>query len=163
MKPTLWPFMALLVVMSFSCSTDSIEEDKADELISSYIPETKLEEVEILDLINSYRESQGLNSLTYMSTIKAVAFSHTDYMIRNNEVSHANFFKRKESLEKNAGAKSVSENVAFAFRTPESVVNAWINSDGHRETIEGDFTHFDISMEQDDNGRWFYTNIFIKK
>ena len=63
----------------------------------------------------------------------------------------------------NVSATKVSENVAYAFSSAESVVNAWLNSDGHRENIEGDFTDFDISAEQNEEGRWYFTNIFIKR
>ena len=45
----------------------------------------------------------------------------------------------------------------------QSVVNAWLNSDGHRQNIEGDFTDFDISAEQNANGQWYFTNIFVKR
>ena len=163
MKPTILPLMALIMLFSFSCSTDSIEDEKIDALVSSYVPETKLVEVEILDLINLHRTTLNLDRLQNMSTIKSVAFGHTDYMIENEEFSHAYFFDRKEQLMKNAGATAVGENIAFAFNSPVSVVNAWLNSEGHREVIEGDYTNFDISAEQDENGRWYYTNIFIKK
>ena len=60
-------------------------------------------------------------------------------------------------------SSTVRENVAYGYATASGVVNAWLNSEGHREVIEGDFTHFDISAEKDENGRWYYTNIFIKK
>jgi len=84
-------------------------------------------------------------------------------MIENDEVSHANFFQRKNNLMNNVGALTVAENVAYAFSSPESVVNAWLNSEGHKNVIEGDYTDFDISAEMDENGRWYYTNIFIRK
>ena len=57
----------------------------------------------------------------------------------------------------------MSENVAYGFTNAESVVNAWLNSEGHRHVIEGDFTNFDISAEKDEEGKWYFTNIFIKK
>jgi len=163
MKPTILPLLALIMLFSFSCSTDSIEDKKIDAIVSSYVPETKLVEVEILDLINQHRATLNLNKLQNMSTIKSVAFGHTDYMIENNEISHANFFQRKEALVDNAGAIAVAENIAYAFSSPQSVVNAWLNSEGHKNVIEGDYTNFDISAEQDENGKWYYTNIFIKK
>ena len=84
-------------------------------------------------------------------------------MIENNEVSHANFYARKANLMNNAGAIEVGENIAYAFSSPQSVVNAWLNSDSHRVTIEGDFTNFDISAEQNAEGKWYFTNIFVKK
>ena len=161
--PTLLPTLVLLSLMSFSCSTDVIEEDKIEAIQNSHIPQTKTIEVEVLELINSHRINIGLQPLNGMSTIKAEAFGHTDYMIENDEVSHANFFQRKNNLMNNVGALTVAENVAYAFSTPESVVNAWLNSEGHKNVIEGDYTDFDISAEMDENGRWYYTNIFIRK
>lgn len=163
MKPTLMPVMALLLLFSFSCSTDSIEEEKAEAIISAYVPETKLIEVEILDLINQHRASLNLNRLNNLPTIKSEAYGHNNYMIENDEVSHANFFKRKDNLVKGVGAVAVAENVAYAFSSPKSVVNAWLNSEGHKDVIEGDYTNFDISAEQDEEGKWYFTNIFIRK
>jgi len=52
---TLWPLMALFVIFLSSCSTDSID-DKAQNVSSDYvIPQAKVIEIEILELINDYR------------------------------------------------------------------------------------------------------------
>jgi uncharacterized protein YkwD len=53
--------------------------------------------------------------------------------------------------------------VAFGYTTAESLVKAWLKSEVHKATIEGDFTNFDISAEKGTDGKWYYTNIFIKK
>ncbi|MFI0431401.1 CAP domain-containing protein [Mariniflexile sp. HMF6888] len=157
------PLLALLAFFSFSCTTDNLD-DKADAIELSLItPETKTIEVEILELINNHRLSKGLNALSDMTVVKSVAFTHTDYMVDNNEVSHANFYKRSDYLKANAGAIKVSENVAYGYSSAESVVSAWLKSDGHRANIEGDFTNFDLAAEQNAEGKWYYTNIFIKK
>ena len=74
-----------------------------------------------------------------------------------------NFFSRKNFLVNEIGANKVSENVAFAYTSAESVVRAWIKSDGHRQNIEGDFTEFEVSAEQNEEGKWYFTNIFIKR
>jgi len=161
--PTMLPAMALMALLTFSCSTDAVEEEAIDALTSSYVPDTKIIEIEIMELINDYRIGVGLNPLQDMNEIKAVAYSHTDYMIDNNEISHDNFYMRQASLENNVGALRVGENVAYGYQYAESVVNAWLNSQGHKYIIEGDYTHFDISAEQDENDRWYYTNIFLKK
>ena len=162
--PTSLPVLALLALLSLSsCSTDAIEEDKIDAISNSYVPQTKTIEVEILELINTHRIGLGLTPLSDMSAIKAQAFGHTDYMIKNDEVSHANFYQRKTNLVNNAGAISVAENVAYAFSSSQSVVNAWLNSPEHRDNIEGDYTDFDVSAEQNDAGKWYFTNIFIKR
>ncbi len=157
------PLLAIVALFSFtSCSTESFPEEVSTININN-VPQAKVIELEILELINEHRISIGLTPLVNHNIIKSVAFTHTDYMIEVDNVSHDNFFQRKASLQQHASASKVSENVAFAFNSAESVVNAWINSDSHRATIEGDFTDFDISAEQNAQGKWYYTNIFIKR
>lgn len=157
------PLLAIIALFSFtSCSTESFPEEVSTININN-APQAKLIELEILELINEHRIGIGLNPLVNHNIIKSVAFTHTDYMIEVNNVSHDNFFQRKASLQQHAHATQVSENVAFAFNSAQSVVNAWINSDSHRATIEGDFTDFDISAEKNAQGKWYYTNIFIKR
>ena len=162
-KPTLLPVMVLFALLSFSCSTDSMDETSESINTNLTIPETKIIEIEIVELINDYRISLGLNSLDNMDVIKSQAYTHTDYMIAHDNVSHDNFYQRKTYLVSNVGANKVSENVAYGFTSAESVVNAWLNSDGHRANIEGDYTDFDISAEQNNEGKWYFTNIFVKK
>jgi uncharacterized protein YkwD len=157
------PLLALLAVFTFSCSTDSID-DKADAIeLSLTNLQAKTIEVEILELLNNHRLSLGLNALADMNMVKSVAYSHTDYMVDNNVVSHDNFFKRSDYLKSNAGAKIVTENVAYGYTSAQSVVKAWLKSEGHKANIEGDYSNFDVSAEKNEEGRWYYTNIFIKK
>lgn len=161
---TMLPFLALTAFLSFtSCSTEEFPENDANSINLLDAPAPKDIEMDILRLINDYRTEQGLNTLNDHNVIKSVAYTHTDYMIEVDNVSHDNFYQRKISLEQNANATRVSENVAYGFSSAQSVVNAWINSPAHRETLEGDFTDFDISAEQDEDGDWYYTNIFIKR
>ncbi len=155
--------MTLMAVLSFSCAPEDLSNDAIDSTILANAPDAKTIEIEILELINTHRIEQGLNPLNNLNIIKSVAYSHTDYMVGMNQVNHDNFFQRKTSLIQNAGAAKVSENVAYGYSTAENVVNAWINSPGHKANMEGDFTDFDISAEQNNEGRWFFTNIFIKK
>ena len=129
------PLLAFFAMLSFSCTTDSLD-DKADAIELSLItPQTKTIEIQILELINNHRLSLGLNALSDMTLVKSVAYSHTDYMVDNNEVSHANFYKRSDYLKANAGAIKVSENVAYGYSSAETVVRAWLKSDGHRANI----------------------------
>lgn len=158
----LFVLSAFIMFTSFSCSTDTAE-DSIETVTIAEAPQAKQIEIEILELINEYRLSLGLNPLNNMDDIKIEAFSHTNYMLSTGNISHTNFFQRKQNLINNAGAINVGENVAYAYSSAQSVVNAWINSDSHRENMEGDYTNFDISAEKDAEGRWYYTNIFVKK
>ena len=162
--PIKWPLLALFGVMCItSCSTNSLNDEVDDLEIKLIDYEAKTIELEILNLINEHRKSQGLNPLDDMDIVKSVAYSHTDYMVDNGVVSHDNFFKRSKYLKENAGAKQVSENVAYGYSSAESVVKAWIKSEAHKNNLEGNYTNFDISAEKNEEGKWYYTNIFIKK
>ncbi|MCL5128463.1 MULTISPECIES: CAP domain-containing protein [unclassified Algibacter] len=157
------PLFAFIAMFAFSCSTERMDDDSGTIVISEVTMESKTIEVETLELINDYRLSKGLNPLEDMDIVKSVAYSHTDYMLENNKISHDYFFKRSEYLKSHTGAERVSENVAYGYSSAKTLVTAWLESEGHRHNIEGDFTNFDISAEQNENGRWYYTNIFIKK
>ncbi len=162
--PTKVIYVACFALVAFSCSPDLIDDELntalSEELV---VPEAKTIEIEILELINDYRSSKGLCHLRTMDLAKYQAYSHTDYMIEQDNISHDYFYTRKAFLESEAGALAVSENVGYGYSYAESVVNAWIHSESHRATIEGDFTDFDISAEQNDEGVWYFTNIFVKK
>jgi len=154
-------FFAILLL---SCSTDTLDDDQnMSSNKEVVIPEAKAIEIEILNLINQHRISIGLNALESVDLIKGQAYSHTGYMVEIDEVNHDYFYSRKAYLQANANAQEVSENVAYGYSSANSVVNAWLNSEGHRHNIEGDFTHFEISAEKNQNDKWYFTNIFIKK
>ena len=119
-------------------------------------------EIDILMKINEHRTSIGLPELQISDKVSSVAQGHTEHMIEVNKVSHDFFFQRRSVLANNPGAQSVSENVAFAFSTSGGVVRGWLESDAHRAIIEGDHTHFGISVEKDPDGRNYFTNIFIR-
>ena len=164
MKTCKLTFVLLLFALMFSsCSTDSMDDELNAINSEVIIPESKPIEIEIMELINQHRESIGLNSLQSLEIIKSQTFNHNDYMIEMNQVSHDYFFQRRNFLTANAGAISVAENVAYGYPTAEAVVNAWLNSDSHRATIEGNYTHFEISADYNDAGHPYYTNIFIRK
>ncbi|MFL1013556.1 CAP domain-containing protein [Flavisericum labens] len=162
--PIKLPMLALLALLFFaSCSTNNLDDKAAEIELELVSQQAKSIELEALNLINDHRLSKGLNPLEDMSIVKSVAFSHTDYMVDSGEVSHHNFFTRSNYLKANAGAIKVAENVAYGYTSAESVVRAWLKSESHKNNLEGDFTNFDISAEKNEEGKWFYTNIFIKK
>ncbi|AUC81629.1 CAP domain-containing protein [Lacinutrix sp. Bg11-31] len=151
--------LTLFLTFATSCSTDSTDDLKLEDIT---IPEAKEIEIEIMELINAYRIEQGLNALSNHDLVKSQAYSHSSYMVEENNVSHVNFYSRKSFLVNNAGASVVTENVAFGFKSAQSVVNAWINSVDHRINMEGNYTNFDVSAEKNDQGKWYFTNIFMK-
>ena len=172
LNPTVMKKILLQGVLSFvltmslvSCSSDASEElapVQNVELVQNY--DYSSDELELADLINAHRVSLGLNPLSTINHISYKSEEHNEYMIQKNVVNHDLFQERSQNIIQVLGAVKVNENVAYNYSTPASVLNAWLNSPGHKANIEGDFTNFGISIRTNpDNGKPYYTNIFIKK
>ncbi len=120
-------------------------------------------ELETLDLINNYRVSIGLNALEKINYILLKSEEHTQYMIINNIVNHSDFEARSINIMMVLKVKTVTENIAYNFNSPKGAFDAWLKSEGHKQNIEGNFTHFGISIRENPiNGKKYYTNIFVK-
>jgi uncharacterized protein YkwD len=145
-----------------SCSTeDSTEEVSALKVDNFSYNETELD---MMSRINDYRTSVGLNALEPINHISFKSEEHNDYMITNDVVGHYFFESRSNNIKQVLGAVRVSENLAYNYNTNNAALNAWLNSEGHKENIEGDYTHFGISIKTNpENGRKYYTNIFMKR
>lgn len=158
-------FLLVLVTLSlFSCSKEEVapNQPQSSSAVNVKYNYTS-DELEVLVLVNNYRVSKGLNTLEKIDYIATVAEGHDNYMISVGQVSHNNFAERHQALVTNLGAKTVSENVAYNYATPQGVFNAWLASDGHRVNMEGDFTHFSIAIRANADGKKYYTNLFMKK
>ncbi|MBN8643018.1 MAG: CAP domain-containing protein [Flavobacteriales bacterium] len=154
------PFILVLTLVS--CSKDSQDEAENLELITNYDYST--EEFDLANRINDYRESVGKNRLELINHISYKSLEHNEYMIENNVVNHDYFDSRANNIMQVLGAVRVGENIAYNFSTPNSALNAWLNSPGHKDNLDGDYTHFGISITiNPTNGKRYYTNIFMKK
>lgn len=162
MKTSIKFFTLLLIAVSFTaCSKDD----------DGFEATTKLEtininglESEILSLVNIYRESQGLSKVSILTPVYSEASGHTDYMIVQGKISHDNFNERSRNLMTTVNAKVILENVGAGYKTAESLMSAWLNSELHRKNIENPSVQFmGISAKQNTAGSNFYTQIFIGK
>ncbi|HQA74310.1 MAG: CAP domain-containing protein [Flavobacterium sp.] len=154
--------LAIVFTMVSCSSDDSDATTSSEKLVTEYNYNDT--ELRLVQLINDYRQSIGLNRLEVINHISYKSEGHNEYMITKQAISHDYFQERSSNLIQVLGAERVAENVAYNYNTPESAFAAWKNSPGHRANIEGDFTHFGISVTIDpETGRKFYTNMFIKK
>jgi uncharacterized protein YkwD len=160
-----------LLAMVLMCLVTSCQKDEGIETeVANYSIDLNLAQEtdwvmadEILVLINDYRASIGLPSIVVdQQYASAYAVDHTQYMIDSGTISHDNFGTRSEAL-KQRGAKVVGENVAYGYGTAQSVVDAWLNSAGHKKIIEGDFTHSGFGVMKSPTGKYFYTQLFYRK
>lgn len=103
---------------------------------------------EVLSLVNKYRNQNGLASVTLDSSLCKAAdirakeikssFSHT----RPNGSSCFTVLSELGISYGGAG-----ENIAYGQSTPEEVMTAWMNSDGHRANILGSsFTKLGVGV-----------------
>ena len=155
--------LLLLIFFIAGCTVAPVQEDYSKFESTLIVTETKIIETQILNLINHHRISIGLNELETLPIIKAVAYKHNIEMIEANKLSHNGFVERAEYLIYTTSSSNVAENLAYNYTTANSVFIAWMNSPGHRKNIEGDFTHFEISVDENKVGKNYITNIFIKK
>jgi uncharacterized protein YkwD len=159
-------FIAMSIAMN-ACSADTadgIEDTTSAGTGKKVVTEFSYNdsELETMQLINEYRLSVGKKALQKINHISFKCEEHNDYMITNNLVNHDGFVDRSDNLIEVLGAKRVGENVAYNYKTSPAVVKAWLDSPSHKENIEGDYTHFGLSVKTDANGKKYYTNIFIK-
>ncbi|TYA74328.1 CAP domain-containing protein [Seonamhaeicola marinus] len=148
---------AFIVIAAVSCSKDSSVEDDVEQL------QIQSMEEEILQLVNSHRESLGYNPLRFNDLANTLAYEHTTYMISQNDISHDDFDDRADRLFDDENARGVGENVAYGQQSAQAVMTAWLNSPGHRRNIEGDFTHIGIAVIRNANGVYYFTQLFLKK
>lgn len=159
--------LMLLITVIFtmnSCSSDS-SEVTADSTTAVIVENYTYSDIELetMKLINDYRVSVGLKPLEKINHISYKSEEHDYYMIDKKAASHDGFVSRSENIMKVLGAKTVGENIAYNYNSPQAAVTAWLNSAGHKANIEGDFTHFGIAIKQDSTtGKKYYTNIFAK-
>jgi uncharacterized protein YkwD len=157
-------FVVMLITMN-SCFAKTEKRTHEDVIIETLDDNYAYNdaELELMQLINDYRVSIGLNALEKVNHISNRCEEHNKYMIANKVVDHNDFASRSENIVKVLSAKNVAENVAYNYKTSEAVLKAWLASPGHKKNIEGKYTHFGISVSTDPaTGKKYYTNIFAR-
>tara|TARA_R110002033_G_scaffold58464_2_gene107940 strand:- start:71763 stop:72239 length:477 start_codon:yes stop_codon:yes gene_type:complete len=152
-----YAFLVLFVLIISSCNKEVLENTVTVESENAITVEK-----ELLAIVNNHRTSKGYGPLTYNAIAYKYANIHTDYMISKGSINHDNFSSRASSVSAEVNASSVSENVARNYVTAAKVLENWLNSSEHRKAIEGDFTHTAVSVKKDQNGNFYFTQLFYK-
>ncbi|NRG28177.1 sporulation protein [Bacillus circulans] len=121
-------------------------------------------EKQVVDLTNKERAKNGLPALTLDNELSKVAKAKSQDMSANNYFDHTSpTYGSPFDMMKQFGVtyKAAGENIAKGQRTPEEVVNAWMNSEGHRANIlSNKFTHIGVGYVENGN---YWTQQFIGK
>lgn len=133
------------------------EEDSSSNNMHAFIKE-------VVDLVNAERAKEGHSPLTLDIKVQAAAqvrateceqsFSHT----RPDGSSFATALK-----EQNVSYRGAGENIAWGQRSPQAVMNAWMNSAGHRANIMNpNFTTIGVGYYQNANGTNYWCQLFTR-
>lgn len=92
----------------------------------------------VLDLTNLQRSRFGLNPLTLNADLNRAAQTHSESMALDDFFSHTGAdgsspFDRIRAT--GYTYSTAAENIAAGYSTPETVVEGWMNSPGHRANI----------------------------
>lgn len=122
---------------------------------------------EVVRLVNVERAKLGLAQLSLNAKLSNVATLKSQDMINKNYFSHTSptYGSPFEMMKKfNISYKTAGENIAKGQKTPAQVVNAWMNSQGHRENIlNKNYTEIGIGVAKDAKGTLYWTQMFIGK
>ncbi|MFD0715265.1 CAP domain-containing protein [Paenibacillus sp. GCM10027626] len=93
---------------------------------------------QVVKLVNAERAKAGLSALTTDALLTKVAYDKAKDMYDNNYFDHNSPTYGSPFDMMNAYGvqyNAAGENIAKGQRSPEEVMNAWMNSDGHRKNI----------------------------
>lgn len=121
-------------------------------------------EDEVWGIVNDERASNGLPSLSRDPDLDAIAQGHSDHMRDVGIMAHDGIGDgTMADRYADAGYTylAAGENVARGQSTPAAVMNAWMNSPGHRANILSDnFNRLGVGLAMPG---FFWTQNFAKK
>jgi uncharacterized YkwD family protein len=121
-------------------------------------------EQKVVDLTNQERAKNGLPALKVDLTLSKMAREKSRDMSANDYFSHTSpTYGSPFDMMKKYGIsyRYAGENIAMGQRTPEEVVKAWMNSEGHRKNIlSSNFNYIGVGFVSEGN---YWTQEFIGK
>ena len=130
------------------------------------IDDVKALEAEVIRLVNAERAKRGLSTLTHNWELSRVARYKSQDMIDKKYFAHQSpTYGSPFVMMDNFGIKfsAAGENIAYGQRTPQEVMNAWMNSPGHRSNIlSPTYNQIGVGVAKAANGTYYWTQMFIK-
>lgn len=121
-------------------------------------------EQQVVELTNQERAKNGLPALKVDEQLSKAARAKSVDMQTKNYFSHTSpTYGSPFEMMKQFGVtyRGAGENIAMGQRSPQEVVNSWMNSPGHRANIlNNSFTHIGVGFAANGN---YWTQMFIAK
>jgi uncharacterized YkwD family protein len=119
-------------------------------------------EREVVQLVNQIRASYGLGQLTLNEELSRVARIKAEDMAKNRYFSHNSpTYGSPFDMMRQFGIsyRTAGENIAMGYSTAKQVVDAWMNSEGHRANIlNASFTQIGVGYTANGN---YWCQMFI--
>ncbi|MGW7174300.1 CAP domain-containing protein [Streptomyces xanthophaeus] len=116
----------------------------------------------VLSLVNKERKAAGCDPLTANAKLSAAARAYSDTMARSGVMSHTGPDGSTMTSRVEAAGYTWSrlgENIARGQSDADAVMNAWMNSSGHRANILNcDFREIGVGLHKGDGGPWWTQN-----
>ena len=121
-------------------------------------------EKQVASLANNERKAKGLAALALDSQLSKLARLKAEDMAKNGYFSHTSpTYGSAFDMMKKYGVsyRTAGENIAKGQKTPEAVMNGWMNSSGHRANIlSSAHTHIGVGYAKDSKGNTYWVQIF---
>ncbi|MFT8888768.1 MAG: CAP domain-containing protein [Ethanoligenens sp.] len=122
-------------------------------------------ESEVVTLVNQQRAANDLGALTVNASLANMARVKSQDMITNNYFAHQSpTYGSPFDMMKQFGISftAAGENIAYGQPTAQSVMDAWMNSPGHRANIlNSSYTQIGVGAVKNSNGTIYWTQEFI--
>ena len=113
---------------------------------------------QVVELVNQERTKAGLSAVTLDQNIASAALVRAKEIETSFSHTRPNGSKFSTALtEQGVTFKGAGENIAWGQKSPEAVIQAWMNSEGHRAN---NFTKIGVGYYQNAAGRNFWTQLF---
>lgn len=111
-------------------------------------------------ITNEIRVAEDLEKLKKQRCVQKFAKKQARRMARQKRMYHQDLGPILQKCD----LTSVGENVAYGFTSPEGVMDAWMDSPGHRANILGEgYRLLGVGAKQSDEGRWYLAQVFGRK
>ena len=120
-------------------------------------------EQQLFDLTNQSRANSGLSMLRIDPRLCRAARLHSANMARLNSMSHNLEGKSHQHRTQEAGYPSgmVAENISYNQYDPQTAINTWLNSSGHRANmLSYQYSDLGVGIGYSSSGQPYYTQVF---
>lgn len=130
------------------------------------IPDTSEEDssyaAQVVHLVNEERAKAGLSALTVDTGLEAAGLVRAQEIVSNFSHTRPDGTSFSTAIrEQNVSFRGAGENIAWGQRSPEEVMNAWMNSPGHKANILNEnFTRIGVGHYQNGSGTNYWVQLF---